>query len=247
MSFILEALKKSEQQRQQKKTPPAANKRTIALQEDRQKMNPYGFLVFAMLLLALLIGWGVYALQDSPETAPVASNPSPQPPVVTSEPTPQPKPAAPEVTSVPQTSEPSVLPLEPAPVPRPFSQRDEARENAAPERLSQNVIISEDVETVLIADDGSASSVQEVVEEDEFADVPLYSELSQGLRDRMPQLDMSLHFYMDNPERRLTRINNRILREGDMINQDLQVVKVTPDGVVLDYLGMLFLMPGSER
>jgi hypothetical protein len=64
MSFILEALKKSEQQRQQQATPAKkVNRRTLSLQA-----SPSGrrlpWLVAGLLPLLLLCGWWYFAQTD---------------------------------------------------------------------------------------------------------------------------------------------------------------------------------------
>ena len=70
--------------------------------------------------------------------------------------------------------------------------------------------------------------------------LPLYSDLSMGLRERMPHLDMSMHFYTPVSERRLVRINNRLLREGDWVSGEVEIVEITPTGVILNFLGKDF-------
>jgi general secretion pathway protein B len=107
--------------------------------------------------------------------------------------------------------------------------------------------MQETVKTVVIAEPEKSTAAQ-APGIAPSADLPLYTELSRGLRERMPQLEMSLHFYTDEPQRRLTRINNRILREGDWVNQDVQLVEITPTGAVLDYLGTkTFIMQCASR
>lgn len=79
------------------------------------------------------------------------------------------------------------------------------------------------------------------------AQLPLYLDMSWELRDRIPRLTMSMHFYTTNPDRRLVRINNYLLHEGDWVNPDLQVVEITPTGATLDFLGKFFEMRSPSR
>jgi hypothetical protein len=43
------------------------------------------------------------------------------------------------------------------------------------------------------------------------------------------------------------RINDRLLREGDWVGRDMELVEITPTGVILDFLGKSFELLGSNR
>ncbi len=77
--------------------------------------------------------------------------------------------------------------------------------------------------------------------------VPLYQDLSGELRSRMPGLKMSMHFYARDPDRRLVRINGRLLREGAWLSDNLQLVEITPNGARIDFLGKAFDLNSSAR
>jgi hypothetical protein len=76
-------------------------------------------------------------------------------------------------------------------------------------------------------------------------DIPLYQDLSKGLRDRMPP--MSMHFYNKDRDRRLVRINDLLLHEGDWVDRDLQLVEITATSATLDFLGKSFEMRSTRR
>jgi general secretion pathway protein B len=63
----------------------------------------------------------------------------------------------------------------------------------------------------------------------------------------MSPLAMSMHFYNSEPNRRLVRINDQLLREGDWVSRDLELVEIAPNGVILDFLGTSFELPASKR
>ena len=63
----------------------------------------------------------------------------------------------------------------------------------------------------------------------------------------MPRLDMSMHYYIAEPERRLVRINNSMLREGGWLAEGLQVVEITKDGATLDFVGVVFELRSANR
>jgi general secretion pathway protein B len=53
-------------------------------------------------------------------------------------------------------------------------------------------------------------------------------------------LKISLHFYNSSPERRLVRINGKILHEDDRIDHALSVEEITPRSTILNFDGYLF-------
>lgn len=70
--------------------------------------------------------------------------------------------------------------------------------------------------------------------------VPYRKELPEGLRSVLPILRYNGHAYSVNPEKRLIVINNRILREKEIIQTDLMLIEITEDGVVLRYKETVF-------
>lgn len=51
---------------------------------------------------------------------------------------------------------------------------------------------------------------------------------------------MALHYYTEVPALRLIRINDKNLREGQLVVSGLKVEEITPDGVVFDWRGFRF-------
>jgi general secretion pathway protein B len=74
--------------------------------------------------------------------------------------------------------------------------------------------------------------------------LPVYADLSRELRRRLPDLTISLHFFSANPARRMVRINNRLLYEGEAVTDGLVVHEITPTSTVFDYQGLLFEIRG---
>ena len=231
MSFILEALKKSEQQRLQQNTAQQkVRKRTLALPSQRQGQWPY-WLLTGFLSLVLLCSWWIYdrAEPSLEQTSVVTSTHTPQP--LRQPEAPKPVQPTPLMVSVPQQS---VAVTEPAPVPREAASSLPVPVSTAPE--------GERVETVVIE-----QSMPREVDNPASEKLPLYLDLSRGLRDQMPRLAMSMHYYIADPGRRMVRINNLILHEGDWVGQGLQIVEITQTGATLDYMGKLFEMRSSNR
>lgn len=71
--------------------------------------------------------------------------------------------------------------------------------------------------------------------------LPLYQQIvdSAGL----PSLHLDLHVFADRPRDRFVMINMHRLGEGDSLPEGVQVDTIRPDGVVLTYHGTRFLLP----
>jgi hypothetical protein len=72
---------------------------------------------------------------------------------------------------------------------------------------------------------------------------PPVSELPGNVRSGLPRLDLQLHFFTPDPERRLVRLNGLNLRQGGTSGDGLNVVEITQDGVKLSYGGNRFFLP----
>lgn len=69
------------------------------------------------------------------------------------------------------------------------------------------------------------------------------SELPPALRDTLPNLAVHGFVYSEDSGSRMVVINNRMLQEGDDIGADLKLERIGPDGAVLNYKGYRFLAP----
>ena len=242
MSFILDALKKSEESRQQE-TPAVIGKQVVHLGARKARRWPL-WVVLALLPTALLFGWWLGQSPQAPATSPTVQTDSASktaqatiavaataqqqttrqttpPQVVTPEP-------EPEVTVIreQQKNEAAAAPI---PVSAPLQARQGPVEQERPRALPEEQSVA------------SAST-----EEREESALPGYMELPRELRNRMPRLDISLHFYSENPTRRMARINGRLLHEGEEIDAGLAVHEITPKATVIDYQGLLFELVGPR-
>jgi hypothetical protein len=53
----------------------------------------------------------------------------------------------------------------------------------------------------------------------------------------LPELKVSLHSYSPDPTARLVRINDKTMQEGDSLSPEIKVESITPDGIIIIYLG----------
>jgi general secretion pathway protein B len=283
MSFILEALKKSEQQRQQQESSPQKKrKRTISLQSQQSDRRLLYWALAGALSLTLFGGWWFYGkaaatheqppAMDRTMNAPSAQNPPASPEVSVASPAvASPAVASPSVASAPQQTavaatsptkpiEPSAgavtpvqtaLAAEPAPVPSVYAAAPSRPvKKASAKRAKPAVEVQRDkpvAEEFLATDEQVATASTEQTQLRALGERPLYQDLSKGLRDRMPPMSMSMHFYNKDPNRRLVRINDRLLHEGDWVDRDLQLVEITVSGATLEFLGKTFILPSNRR
>ncbi|HEX7810271.1 MAG TPA: general secretion pathway protein GspB [Burkholderiales bacterium] len=229
MSFILDALRKSDQQRQ-RGTPPTL----LAAQEPTTATRRPGFLVYGLLAVVLVgagvvIGWlrpwqseqrapatPEIAAAKPTESAPLqATPPEPAPPPPASVPQPQP---APPVQTTPSLSRPSEsAPAEPQQQkPKPPARVKLEKEIPAPSA--------------------------DIAQADAAAELPVtpMEALPLPIRQSLPAMTISFHAYSAKPENRMVGINNRILREGDDLAPGLQLEQITRDGMIFGYQGHRF-------
>lgn len=239
MSFILEALKKSEQQRLQNNTSQQeVCKRTLFL-SSRRSSRWFYWLVAGFLSLFLIGGWWFYSRI---EPATLVPSPAVNGASHASSSLDQPIPS--ETTPVPYYSV-----SDPALQPEAFSDAAspaisaESRAPTAPPPWTQDVTPRK----ILGSVERGTTVVGEQPEAQVRENMPLYLDLPKELRDRIPRLTMSMHYHSSDPGRRLVRINDRLLHEGDWLNSELHVVEVTSTGAILDFQGKSFVMRSPIR
>jgi general secretion pathway protein B len=65
-------------------------------------------------------------------------------------------------------------------------------------------------------------------------------DLPSSIRTAIPNLHLAGHTYSDNPTQRMIIINGNILREGDRVDDTLKLIEITWTGVILDRNGKQF-------
>lgn len=71
-----------------------------------------------------------------------------------------------------------------------------------------------------------------------------FSDLPPAVRRSLPRLSLSGFAHADETELRMAVINDRVLREGEELSPGLKLERIAPDGVVLNYQGHRF-RPGE--
>lgn len=231
MSFILDALRKSEQERQRQAGPGFA--------ELRPAMTRPGFPVWALALGALLaINLVVLMVvmarrEDAPAVAshPAPAAASPAPPATSGGAAPYSAPAnAPDLaTPVPSRTE----------MPSDLYARgtDETARGRHDEALRQMEESLPEAEPELQPPPRGTPT-----DGDSDPELPTINDVSlQGAN--LPELHLDIHVYATQPAERFVFLNNRKYREGAETPEGTKIERITRDGVVLNHRGVRFLLP----
>lgn len=68
-------------------------------------------------------------------------------------------------------------------------------------------------------------------------------ELPEQIRKEIPSIAISGYIYSSNQADRTMLINQRLMHEGDRINADLRLEKMTTDSAIFSYKGYRYQMP----
>ena len=211
MSFILDALKKSETDRQQQ-TPAAFA--TVPSSDGNPRAPRWLMLLGALLAINILVLLGLFLRSDDDPPAQAVTT------VNAVEKTPS---AA--VTDFAAQIEAARLNESQRRAPPPSTQVQEAPVTAIP------------VGTDPAATPASNTPAQQV------ASLPTIYELQANGSITLPELHLDIHVYSEIPEDRFVFINMSKQREKSQLSEGPTVDEITPDGVVLDYRGITFLLP----
>ncbi|MGO9803400.1 MAG: general secretion pathway protein GspB [Steroidobacteraceae bacterium] len=231
MSFILDALKKSESDRQRQGGPALFEVKVAP----RRSALPAWAIAIAVLFAAnlgvvlwLLLRHGAApAEMVQPPAGSLALRAPPTSPAAA--PAPAPVPAsvpAPAAASAPPSALPAATPV--------VTASDRRAPPAAPEPAAN----PDDYAPAAEAPAPGTGHVQRGTS----AGVPLYQQLAATPGNQLPQLRLDLLAYADKTQDRWVLINMHKLREGDSLPEGVQVERIAPDGVVLSWHSTQFLL-----
>ena len=219
MSFILEALKKSDQQRQRGATPTLPTT-TLTMAAPKQTAFLYYGLLAAVLLAGIVIGWLHPWQAEQPTAAPGSLAEKPQISVSHQIASPS-LPGAPETarkTTQELPASNSMPAVQPAPIIAAIKPDMSAPPRAQTYSAPPTAPISEKP--------ADAAQEQKVIP---MAELPLQ------VQQEIPAMTIPLHAYSSKPRDRLVSINDRMLREGESLTPGLRLEQITPDGLIFSY------------
>ena len=207
MSFILDALKKSETDRQQQ--APAAFA-TVPSSDGRPRAPRWLMLLGALLAINVIVLLVLLLRSDDETPADTVT-------------------AVDAVETAPSaTSTDFAAQIEAA-------RRNESQRRAPPPSAQASAIpVAPDTGVNVSASRPPAQQV---------ASLPTIYELRAKGSITLPELHLDIHVYSEVPEDRFVFINMSKQREKSQLSEGPTVDEITPDGVVLDYRGTIFLLP----
>jgi general secretion pathway protein B len=216
MSFILDALKKSESDRQQQ-TP--ATFATVPSSEDGPRAPRWLWVLGGLLAINLVVLLSlVMRSGDAPSDVPVSTDDA-----AASE-TP-----AQAVANFAEQIEAARL--------------NEARRQALPASPATEEQIQAETVTATrpVAEINRPTSTQPAAKS--TASLPTIFELQANGTLTLPELHLDIHVYNDSPDDRFVFINMSKHREKSQLAEGPVIKEITPDGVVLEHSGSTFLLP----
>jgi len=226
MSFILDALKKSELERQRQTVPGLMDTRVIP----RRRSLPLWAVALGVLLAINLLVLTYFLMRKSALV--------PHAPASAQVPTPASPPPAP----APQ----HFSPLDAAPMYAPEIPvaATETPSDSAARALSRAPALADLGKPALhpilradplLSDEDTQADNQEVL--------PSISEISLSGAQALPDLHLDVHVYATKPADRFVYINMRKYHEGSALQEGPTIERIRRDGVVLNYQGVRFILP----
>jgi general secretion pathway protein B len=244
MSFILDALKKSERARQKQAGPSLFE---VKIAAPRRALPGWAVALGVLLTInAAVIGWVVLGRPARRAAATAARATTPEAVTVAqsgaaSRPVSAPLPAQ-AVTS------PGGVPVGPPAALDPRSQgRSAAEVPPGPGQLqlqaASPAAAGQGGSGITPATAADSAGYAPAARSRSDAHLPLYKQLESAPGDALPRLHLDLHVYDADPSKRFVMINMHRLKQGGSLPDGVKVISIRPDGVVLSYEGRRFLLP----
>ena len=220
MSFILDALKKSENERQQQQSADFAS---VPSGRDSRPAPRWLWALGLLLVVNLAVVAGLLLRPETLSSAPAI--------------------VAPPATESPQAEDlgDSVAPGAARPT---FSERvaDARRNSPAPVTGPQTATdVTEDTSAEVTPAADAPSPAPEPARTG-VAELPSLEELQIQGRFDLPPLHLDLHVYNETPAQRFVSINMNKYRENETLREGPRVREITPEGVILEYQDTAFAL-----
>ncbi len=228
MSYILDALKKSDRERKRGDIP---NLQTIHIPITAEPEKPwmlYAFISVLLLSLAFVIG---LAVSNSEPVVVLAATPEKV-----------------EILSPPEKIVVDILPVNAASEKeiKPFVSQIKATENMVEtkhktlrvnaQKLAEPVDVRPELEAMQLAAVKTHAQAKPL----DLSEIPYLDEMADYLQQSVPQLNFAGHVYSTSRASRSVIINGVVMSEGDTVVQGIDVVEITASGVVFSLHDELF-------
>ena len=219
MSFILDALRKSEQERQRNQGPRIADVRVQDTRSNKSFWLPLVMLLVGINFSLLLFLW-FKAAPEAPAEPPAQS-------VANNQPAQMPE-YAPPPTAMQNAPDP-------APVIDPDSRLLATELRLEPETPRPDMELA-------TAPGSRAQAVAAPASQDAYSGLPAYESLMLAGVISLEPLHLDIHVYSDKPTERFVFINKSKYREGETLKEGPRLDAITAEGVVLSHQGNDFIL-----
>jgi len=239
MSYILDALKKSEQERGHGNVPGVQTVHSSSLNYRSDKKALWPYLLIAAIILNLLAILYFIMDRDKPTIANAEKN---------ARPAQTPAEILPAVVSPPtiSTRERQTKPSIPAENTQDYTAQSATADSRETENIPVEGVVTQPMDSSSIVSDpdrqqtetsntkATAKADREKVTPIEFYDLP------EAISKQLPAIIISAHVYSTNPLQRSIVINDKFVEEGEYVIDDLVLKEITADGAIFDYQGTRF-------
>lgn len=212
MSYILDALKKSDQERQQGASPNLHSTHGPIIGQRRNsssifKQQPFLLVSGGVVLLCAFLGiffflqHRFFSEQDATKTPDTAL-----------------------LSTVPQTATTTSLTQ--------VANQDSEKNGTSSQKVA--VIEKNKVAFSTTGDESTPDPPTSITAKAAQTSVPLLEDLPAALQKEIPHLKFAGHTYSKKPSQRIIIINGKILREGDMITPSTFLQEITWEGVTIE-------------
>ncbi len=221
MSYILDALKKSEQERGQGNIPNVQTVHSSSLNYDNEKNTYWPYILIAAVLLNLLaISYFIFDKEKKLHT---------DDSLVTIE-------KAPEETNTPLPTETKIK-----------TTKKESQEKSIITTAENKKTQTINTKKLSTTPTSKPTKTETTWEKETKKPAPQtnkkfitdYYDLSDSIKNQLPTITVSAHVFSTNPLQRSIVINNNFMEEGEYISNRLILHEITKDGAIFDYQGDL--------
>lgn len=231
MSYILDALKKSEQERGHGNIPGVQTVHSSSLNYRSEKTSywPY-ILITAVLLNIALVIYFIFdkdkpVIEQTAITQKAVTKSSPENKITAS---------GTQATIAKDTTEQALITT--------LSSEEELESDNLEQPPALTHISTSESERPAAAtiSTGRTSAPQKVTAENDIID---FYNLPESIKKQLPTINISAHVYSSNPLQRSIVINNNFMEEGEYVLDNLILHEITDSGAIFNYHGTLFSYP----
>jgi general secretion pathway protein B len=238
MSFILDALKKSESDRQRQSGPALFE---VKVTPPRPRFPYWALALGALLIINIAIGAWVFLRRPASEQAPAAQA-APTPAAVAPAPIATVPVAVDPAGGRPAASAttPAPPPIVPAPVATSSASRPEpVLSDSEPKDRSAN---PDDYAPAMAAASQGTDARGAHVSSGTESGLPSYADAAANPDLHLPALRIDLHVYAATAQERFVLINMHRVHEGDTLPEGGRVESITPEGAIVSFHGTKFFL-----